>query len=149
MLTLHRHFGDLEQNEKYDARFVMPDHKEILKVGNLRGQDGEFDSLFVQADQSPLLWHADDSFRTPQPLGSILYCVEAPHFVGTEEQKAFKEVTDKDIEKPVCRILSSDSPHRTWPPPPGFPIAAPLILRCPNQNEGNSRVSLPTTITII
>jgi hypothetical protein len=92
LLQFARNFGDLEMNDKYDRRFLMPDRDEILRVGNLKGEDGKFDSLFVQADQSPLLWHADDSFRSPQPLGSILYCAEAPQFDGSEEQEAFKEV---------------------------------------------------------
>lgn len=24
------------------------------------------------------MWHCDDSFRDPQPLGSLFFCVEAP-----------------------------------------------------------------------
>jgi alpha-ketoglutarate-dependent taurine dioxygenase len=24
------------------------------------------------------MWHCDDSFRNPQPLGSLFFCVEAP-----------------------------------------------------------------------
>jgi alpha-ketoglutarate-dependent taurine dioxygenase len=28
--------------------------------------------------QVDLMWHCDDSFRDPQPLGSLFFCVEAP-----------------------------------------------------------------------
>ena len=28
--------------------------------------------------EEDLLWHCDDSFRDPQPMGSCFYCVEAP-----------------------------------------------------------------------
>ncbi len=70
-------FGELELNEKYDPNFLLPDHPEILRLGNLR-ENGKYRSLFVQADPPPLLWHTDDSFRIPQPLGSCLLCVKTP-----------------------------------------------------------------------
>ncbi len=70
-------FGELEQNEKYDTEFLLPEHPEILRIGNLR-QKGRYHSLFTRADPPPLMWHCDDSFRVPQPLGSCIWCVETP-----------------------------------------------------------------------
>lgn len=70
-------FGPLEQNEKYDPEFLLPGHPEILRIGNLR-RDGRYHALFTRADPPPLLWHCDDSFRIPQPLGSCILCVETP-----------------------------------------------------------------------
>ena len=68
-------FGELEENEKYDPDFLLPGHPEILRIGNLR-ENGTYRSLFTRADRPPLLWHCDDSFREPQPLGSCILCVE-------------------------------------------------------------------------
>ena len=70
-------FGALEKNEKYDPDFLLPGVPEILRIGNLR-EDGRYRSLFVKADPPPLLWHSDDSFRDPQPLGSCILCVATP-----------------------------------------------------------------------
>ena len=33
---------------------------------------------FAAHTQAELMWHCDDSFRDPQPLGSVFFCVEAP-----------------------------------------------------------------------
>lgn len=70
-------FGELEKNEKYDPDFLLPGYPEILRIGNLR-DDGRYRSLFTRADPPPLLWHCDDSFRKPQPLGSCIWCIETP-----------------------------------------------------------------------
>jgi len=70
-------FGDLEKNEKYHPDFLLPGCPEILRIGNLR-ENGRYRSLFTRADPPPLLWHCDDSFRKPQPLGSCILCIETP-----------------------------------------------------------------------
>lgn len=70
-------FGELESNEKYDPDFLLPGYPAILRIGNLK-EGGRYRSLFVEADPPPLLWHSDDSFRHPQPLGSCLLCLETP-----------------------------------------------------------------------
>ena len=50
-------------------------HREILCVGNTLGEG----SMMVRVTpDDPLLWHCDDSFRDPQPMGSCFYCVTAP-----------------------------------------------------------------------
>jgi taurine dioxygenase len=73
-------FGELELNEKYDPDFLLPSHPEILRIGNLRdpSEPERYRSLFTRADPPPLLWHCDDSFRDPQPLGSCILCIETP-----------------------------------------------------------------------
>lgn len=70
-------FGELESNDKYDPDFLLPGFPHILRIGNLK-ENGRYRSLFVEADPPPLLWHSDDTFRHPQPLGSCLLCVETP-----------------------------------------------------------------------
>jgi taurine dioxygenase len=70
-------FGEIESNDKYDPDFLLPGFPQILRIGNLR-ENGRFRSLFVEADPPPLLWHSDDTFRHPQPLGSCLLCVATP-----------------------------------------------------------------------
>lgn len=70
-------FGELELNEKYDPDFLLPGHPEILRIGNLQ-RDGRYHALFTRADPPPLMWHCDDSFRVPQPLGSCILCLETP-----------------------------------------------------------------------
>ena len=73
-------FGShLEDNEKYFrmglGHQLHREHPEILAVGNALGENSML--IRVQPDD-PLLWHCDDSFRDPQPLGSLFFCVEAP-----------------------------------------------------------------------
>ena len=70
-------FGALEYNDKYDPDFLLPGFPEILKIGNAM-ENGRHRALFIRADPPPLLWHCDDSFRDPQPVGSCLYCLNAP-----------------------------------------------------------------------
>ncbi len=76
-LRFCRAFGPLERNEKYDPDFLLPGHPEILRLGNLY-RDGRYRSLFVRADAGDIQWHTDDSFRHPQPAGSIFHCVVHP-----------------------------------------------------------------------
>ena len=74
-------FGPPERNEKYDPDFLLPGHPEILRLGNLV-EDGRRRSLFVRAEPGEVLWHADDSFRCPQPAGSIFHCLVHPPVGG-------------------------------------------------------------------
>jgi taurine dioxygenase len=74
-------FGELESNDKYDPAFLLPGFPEILRLGNLK-ENGRYRSLFIEADPPPLLWHSDDTFRHPQPLGSCLLSVVAPSSGG-------------------------------------------------------------------
>ncbi len=74
-------FGTLEYNEKYNPDFLVPVYPEILRIGNTK-ENGAYNALFIQADPLPLLWHTDDSFRDPQPIGSCLFCVHTPPVGG-------------------------------------------------------------------
>ena len=76
-----RAFGPLEKNEKYDPDFLLPGYPEILRLGN-RYRDGKYRSLFVRAAPGDILWHTDDSFRYPQPAGSIFHCRTHPESGG-------------------------------------------------------------------
>ena len=49
-------FGEVENNEKYDPRYLLPDHPEILRIGNTI-EDGQYSALFIRADPPPLRWH--------------------------------------------------------------------------------------------
>lgn len=75
-----RRFGSLETNDKYvrmrmQHQLLSEDHPEILQVGNALGTR----SMMIKVDPArPLLWHCDDSFRQPQPMGSCFFCVHAP-----------------------------------------------------------------------
>ena len=119
-------FGELEKNEKYDPDFLLPGHPEILRIGNLR-ENGRYRSLLVKADPTPLLWHSDDSFRMPQPLGSCLLCIETPPqggetgFAGmTAAYDALPEQTKRRIARLVAvhsyehlnEYLRKRNPHR-------------------------------------
>eukprot|EP00937_MAST-01D_sp_MAST-1D-sp2_P004208 g4208.t1 len=75
-----RRFGPLEDNEKYyrmglEQQLHSVRHREILCVGNKLKERSMM--IEVRAEEE-LLWHCDDSFRDPQPMGSCFYCVEAP-----------------------------------------------------------------------
>ncbi len=75
-------FGALEKNEKYDPDYLLPGYPEILRLGNLR-RGGRYRSLFVRADRGARIqWHTDDSFRCPQPAGSIFLCRVHPEEGG-------------------------------------------------------------------
>lgn len=80
-LRFCRAFGPLERNEKYDPDFLLPGYPEILRLGNLR-RNGRYRSLFVRAEPGDTLWHTDDSFRCPQPAGSIFHCIAHPETGG-------------------------------------------------------------------
>lgn len=76
--------GALDDNEKYYKMQLQrwlhsEEHREILCVGNALGDN----SMLIQiAEEDTLLWHCDDSFRDPQPMGSCFYCVSAPDATG-------------------------------------------------------------------
>lgn len=76
-----RAFGPLESNGKYDPDFLLPGHPEILRLGNLRG-NGRYRALFVRAEPGDIQWHTDDSFRAPQPAGSVFHCLAHPREGG-------------------------------------------------------------------
>lgn len=80
-LRFCRSFGPLEKNEKYDPDFLLPGYPEILRLGNLH-RDGKYRALFVRAEPGQTLWHTDDSFRWPQPAGSIFHCRNHPETGG-------------------------------------------------------------------
>lgn len=80
-LRFCRAFGPLEKNEKYDPDFLLPGYPEILRLGNLY-RDGKYRALFVRAEPGEVLWHTDDSFRYPQPAGSIFHCRTHPETGG-------------------------------------------------------------------
>ena len=63
-------------DEKYDPNFLEPDFPEVLHIGNLI-EDGQRKALWIKSDEERL-WHSDDTFRHPQPIGSCLFCVTAP-----------------------------------------------------------------------
>lgn len=144
-----KRFGTPENNEKYDPSFRVPGYPEILRIGNIK-KDGRYTALFIQADPPPLLWHMDDSFRNPQPIGSCLFCVRTPpkggetYFAGmTAAYESLPGDVKSDIDS-ICTIhsynhlnelLRKKNPHR---PPLSKslreqfpPIIRPLVARHP------------------
>lgn len=141
--------GVLELNEKYDPDFMLPGHPEILRIGNLK-QNGKYHALFTRADPPPLLWHCDDSFREPQPLGSCILCVETPPEGGETGFAGMTAAYDALPEDTKARIdglttthsydflneyLRRRNPHR---PPLSLklreqhpPVERPLVARHP------------------
>lgn len=150
LLELASEFGRLERNEKYDPDFLLPGFPEILRIGNLR-EDGKRRSLFIEADPPPLMWHSDDSFRIPQPVGSCLLCVETPAHGGEtgfagmiaayralapEMQQRLEGLTAVHSYNHLNETLRKTNPHRPpltdelkrLHPPVRRPIAAPHPL---------------------
>ena len=107
-----RRFGPLEDNEKYFqmglSHQLHPQHREILAVGNALGDN----SMLIRVQKgAELLWHCDDSFRSPQPLGSLFFCVEAPtegaetwFASGTAALDALPGPLRTDLEDHWCAI---------------------------------------------
>ena len=141
-------FGSVELNEKYDPAFLMPGFPEILRIGNIK-ENGKYAALFIKSE-SELLWHTDDSFRDPQPIGSCLFCIHAPP-VGAETwfagMCAAYEALPEDIRQQIepltavhsynhlNELLRQKNPHR---PPLSAelrqnhpPITRPLIAQHP------------------
>ena len=119
-------FGSLEKNEKYNNDFILPDYPEILRLGNLE-EEGIRKALWIKSDEERL-WHSDDTFRHPQPIGSCLYCVSAPPsggetwFAGmAEAYDALPEDRKSQIEPLTAvhsynhlnELLRLTNPHRT------------------------------------
>ena len=146
-------FGELERNEKYDPDFLLPGHPEVLRIGNIQ-ENGRYRALFTRADPPPLMWHCDDSFRIPQPLGSCILCVETPPeggetgFAGTgaaydalpeETKKRIDVVTTTHSYEYLNEYLCERNPHR---PPLSDelraqhpPVERPLVARHPETGR--------------
>ncbi len=152
-------FGTPEGNEKYDPAFLVPAFPDILRIGNAK-ESGKYTALFIQADPPPLLWHMDDSFRHPQPIGSCLFCIRTPPdggetgFAGMTA--AYEDLPD-DVKARIDSIrtvhsynhlnelLRKKNPHR---PPLSQallaqfpPIVRPLVARHPET--GRKSLYLP------
>lgn len=152
-------FGTPEGNDKYDPTFLVPGFSDILRIGNTK-ENGKYTSLFIQADPPPLLWHMDDSFRHPQPIGSCLFCLRTPPeggetgFAGMTA--AYEDLPD-DVKARIESIrtvhsynhlnelLRKKNPHRQplsqalleqFPP-----ILRPLVVRHPET--GRKSLYLP------
>lgn len=152
-------FGSPEGNEKYDPAFLVPGNPDILRIGNTR-ENGRYTSLFIQADPPPLLWHMDDSFRHPQPIGSCLFCLRTPPEggeTGFAGMTAAYEDLPEDVKERIASIrtvhsynhlnelLRKKNPHR---PPLSEalleqfpPIVRPLVARHPET--GRKSLYLP------
>lgn len=98
-----RIFGDIESNDKYDSAFLVPGLPEVLRIGNAM-EDGQHTALFIEADPPPLLWHTDDSFRDPQPIGSCLCCVQAPPEGGETGFAGMAAAYDALTDQLKCEI---------------------------------------------
>lgn len=144
-----KQFGTPENNKKYDSDFLLPGYPEILRIGNAK-KNGQYTALFIQADPPPLLWHMDDSFRNPQPIGSCLFCVRTPptggetFFAGmTMAYESLPADVKNDLESintihsynHLNELLRKKNPHR--PPLSKFlleqfpPIVRPLVAKHP------------------
>ncbi len=152
-------FGTPEGNEKYDPGFLVPGYPDVLRIGNTK-ENGRYTSLFIQADPPPLLWHMDDSFRHPQPVGSCLFCLRTPPEggeTGFAGMTAAYEGLPEDVKERIASIrtvhsynhlnelLRKKNPHR---PPLGEallaqfpPIVRPLVARHPET--GRKSLYLP------
>jgi taurine dioxygenase len=152
-LRFCRAFGPLERNEKYDADFLLPGYPEILRLGNLY-RDGKYRALFVRAEPGEILWHTDDSFRYPQPAGSIFHCRTHPETGGgtwyAGMAHACEALPSRLRERIEGRLavhsyaflddrLRRDNPHRREMPPEVRrahpPIVRPLVVRHPETGR--------------
>lgn len=134
-------FGSLEDNEKYfisgRSNWLHEAHREILCVGNALGDR----SMLIKVDPSAeLLWHCDDSFRDPQPMGSCFFCVEAPDegaatffASGTLAWRALPDTQREQLRKFAAvhdygyldAVLRRENPDR--PPLPPEAIGEPQL----------------------
>jgi len=152
-LRFCRAFGPLEKNEKYDPDFLLPGHPEILRLGNLV-RDGRYRALFVRAEPGEVLWHTDDSFRYPQPAGSIFHCRTHPETGGGTWYAGMADACEALPSRLRERIegrfavhsyaflddrLRRDNPHRREMPPEVRrahpPVVRPLVVRHPETGR--------------
>ena len=152
-------FGIPEGNEKYDPAFLVSGFPDILRIGNTT-ENGGYTALFIQADPPPLLWHMDDSFRHPQPIGSCLFCVRTPPeggetgFAGMtaaygdlpgDVKDRIESIRTVHSYNHLNELLRKKNPHR---PPLSEalldqfpPIVRPLVARHPET--GRKSLYLP------
>ena len=152
-LRFCRAFGPLEKNEKYDPDFLLPGYPEILRLGNLR-RDGKYRALFVRAEPGEVLWHTDDSFRYPQPAGSIFHCRTHPESGGGTWYAGMADACDALPSRLRRRIegrfavhsytflddrLRQDNPHRRKMPlevrRTHPPVIRPLVVNHPETGR--------------
>jgi len=152
-LRFCRAFGPLEKNEKYDPDFLLPGYPEILRLGNL-SREGKHRALFVRAEPGEVLWHTDDSFRYPQPAGSIFHCRTHPETGGGTWYAGMADAYDALPSRLRDRIegrfavhsytflddrLRRDNPHRREMPPEVRrthpPVIRPLVVNHPETGR--------------
>jgi taurine dioxygenase len=75
-IAFSRRFGELEIH--IVAKYLLPDHPEILLISNIRDATGEHIGL---ADAG-FTWHTDTSYRRRPSRCSLLYAKEVPHSGG-------------------------------------------------------------------
>ena len=146
-------FGPLEKNEKYDPDFLLPGYPEILRLGNLY-RDGKYRALFVRAEGDDILWHTDDSFRHPQPAGSIFHCQTHPEAGGGTWYAGMADAWDALPSRLRNRVegrfavhsytflddrLRRDNPHRRAMPlevrRAHPPVVRPLVVHHPETRR--------------
>jgi taurine dioxygenase len=75
-IEFSRRFGELEIH--IVRKYLLPDHPEILRISNIRDENGELIGL---ADAG-LTWHTDTSYLQRPSRCSLLHAKEVPHRDG-------------------------------------------------------------------
>lgn len=172
MVALTSLFGSVEQemdSSKRDREVAPDDPKArgIMRIGNTRGADGKPNALLAVTPmldttrEDPLqydkerrvpVWHTDQTYRKNPPVGSILYCVQAPEdgrgaTIFTDATAAFAALPENEKDslrslECVCSLTHHDAKVRLRDP--GYPACfddesrlanpprrVPMVLRHP------------------
>lgn len=149
LIEVSRLFGEVE-GEGIAGRAnnqVIPNNGAVLRIGNTRdGRTGELNAGFINAgllppsgspqyrpeDKRPI-WHTDSTFRARPPIGSLLFCKQAPAdgggatcFADTRAAyTALGEPTKARLDglECVCSLAHHDAKIHTYTPT--YPLLTP------------------------
>jgi len=92
MAEISSKFGVVEQSQAENRRkFEVDGVSSVVRLGNTRDEEGALTSMFVASAMLPAdgccqykedartpIWHTDSTFRKCPPIGSLLFCKQAP-----------------------------------------------------------------------
>lgn len=132
----------------------------VMRIGNTRNDQGELTALFAKdirlppsgspqyrADERKPVWHTDSTYRKNPPIGSLLFCKQAPPEGAATcfaDMRAALDELDKDLQarieglECVCSLAHHDA--KVNKSSPDFPVLTP------EQRLANPPVRVPMVL---
>jgi len=135
MADLSAKFGVVEQTQAENRRkFQVDGVSSVVRLGNTRDDENNLTAMFVDSAMLPAdgscqysiserkpVWHTDSTFRKCPPIGSLLFCKQAPPSGGetcfADMRTAYQDLDEAHRERLldlecVCSITHHDAKMR-------------------------------------